>query len=105
MEAVALYIREAFTLITILRVLMDGKHLSDLTGNDEVYKLPIPVTGNTKLLAFPKIHNESGQSMTKTIHDAIADWKLTAMFSTGCLMQLLSMQANLFMLVLFPNSY
>jgi hypothetical protein len=45
--------------------------MSDLTGNDEVDRLRIPVTGDTKLLAIPKIHNESGQEVIKTIHNAI----------------------------------
>jgi hypothetical protein len=40
-ESAAFDITEAFTLITILKVHKNDKHISDLSGNDEVDTYPI----------------------------------------------------------------
>ena len=59
-----------------LTVHWDGKLLPDLTGNKEVDRLPILVSGSgvIQLLAVPKLLNGSGETTAVAVYAAITDW-------------------------------
>jgi len=62
-----------------LTVHWDGKLMPDLTGRNDVDRLPILVTGLgiEKLLAAPKLSNGTGEQMCCATITALKDWHIS----------------------------
>lgn len=78
-KKVANNIRTSFNPNCPLTVHWDGKILPDITGKDNVDRLPILVSGYgvSKLLNVPKLESGTGEAMLNAVIDSLFDWSVT----------------------------
>jgi len=57
----------------------DGKILPDITGKDNVDRLPILVSGDgvSKLLSVPKLESGTGEAISNAVIESLFDWSIT----------------------------
>ncbi|KAE9536730.1 hypothetical protein AGLY_006963, partial [Aphis glycines] len=62
-----------------LTVHWDGKILPDITGKDNVDRLPILVSGDgvSKLLSVPKLESGTGKAISNAVIASLFDWSIT----------------------------
>ncbi|KAE9523786.1 hypothetical protein AGLY_015846 [Aphis glycines] len=62
-----------------LTVHWDGKILPDITGKDNVDRLPILVSGDgvSKLLSVPKLESGTGEAISNAVIASLFDWSIT----------------------------
>ena len=78
-QKVADNIKTSFNPNCPLTVHWDGKILPDITGKDNVDRLPILVSGYgvSKLLNVPKPESGIGEAMSNAVIDSLFDWGIT----------------------------
>jgi hypothetical protein len=79
-------IKQTFTSDIALTVHWDGKLMPDITGHENVDRLPIIISGGGmyKLLAVPKLNSGTGEAMATAVYEALQDWNLCDRVQAMC---------------------
>lgn len=64
----------------------DGKMLPELTGHKLVERLPIIITHmeGEQLIGVPRLSSSTGMEISKTVFDALNEWKLSNKIVAAC---------------------